>query len=567
MELWTCVLVLCAAAVCVTCEQQPPSDEDWLELDTPQGPVRGRRDPNNDLYIFYNIPYATTPVKENKFKPPQPAPVWKTPFDAVDKHIICPQATIALGQLPSHLVQQEDCLKATVYVPDTRKTNLSVVVYVHGGAFVLGYGDMFTAKQLLQEKDFILVTFNYRLGIHGFLCLGTEDVPGNAGMKDQVALLRWVRDNIASYGGNPNDVTLAGYSAGSASVDLLMLSKSAEGLFHRVIPESGANIASFTIQRDPLENAKFQARNLNFTNVDDINALEKFYKTASIEAITSDGFFDRTDSTFLFSPCVERETEAEAFLTESPLSILQKGTYKKLPLLYGFANMEGKLRLFFFDIWKHKMNEKFSDFLPADLTFKSNEDREEIAEKVKKFYFGDKPVGDDNILGYVDYFSDVIFTFPMLRAVKLHVEAGHDQVYLYEFSFVDENTPIVPHTNIRGADHCAQSFALLDPLNIQLPNTNQNAATPEFQNIQKTIRKIWHNFFKTSKPVPEGSSLPAWPAAGADRAPYMSLGQKVELRHEPLLETRYRFWEDIYQKYYLEPIPPTTPGVQHRQEL
>ncbi|CAH0600382.1 unnamed protein product [Chrysodeixis includens] len=556
------VFLLCAAAVCVTCEQQPPSDEDWLELDTPQGPVRGRRDPDADhLYVFYNIPYVTTPTKENRYKPALPPPVWTEPFDAIDKGVICPQPNVM-----NNLVRQEDCLIANVFVPDTKRKKLSVLVYVHGGGFMGGYGDMLKAKNLLKTKDIIMVNFNYRVGIHGFLCLGTEDVPGNVGMKDQVALLRWVQKNIASYGGNPDDVTIAGYSAGSAAVDLLMISKSAEGLFHRVIPESGANLAPFSIQRNPLEIAKKYAKDkYNFTGGDDIYALEKFYKTAPIELLSADTFLDRTDATFLFSPCIERETEDEAFLTESPLSILKNGNYKKLPVLYGFAEKEGMWRLIAYDGFMNKMNEKFSDFLPPDLHFKSEEEKEAVADKIKKFYFGDKPVGNDQILKFIDYYSEITFSFSMLWAVKLYVESGHDQVYLYEYSFVDEETPLVPHTNVRGAEHCAQTYAVMDGKNPM--EADESLLTPEHKEMKNIMRGIWHNFIKTGKPVPEGSSLPAWPATGANGAPYMSLGQKVELRHEPLLETRYRFWEDIYQKYYLEPIPPPARAPKPRTEL
>ena len=84
---------------------------------------------------------------------------------------------------------------------------------------------------------------------------------------------------------------------------------------------------------------------------------------------------DRTDSTFMFSPCVERDTD-EAFLTRSPLSILKNGNYKKLPMLYGFAQMEGLMRVGYFDVWKDRMNKKFSDFLPGDLKFESEEEKE-----------------------------------------------------------------------------------------------------------------------------------------------------------------------------------------------
>nr|ADE05555.1 carboxylesterase [Helicoverpa armigera] len=554
MKWWTCVVFACAAVL---------ADDEWREVRTAQGPVRGRKHPTADMYAFYNIPYATAPTGEHKFKAPLPGPVWLEPFDAVDERVVCPQAKLPMD-IMKNVVEKENCLIANVFVPNTEEKNLSVVVYVHGGAFIIGSGNMIQATHLMKTKDFIMVSFNYRLGIHGFLCLGTEDAPGNAGMKDQVALLRWVQKNIASFGGNPDDVTIVGSSAGSASVDLLMLSKSAEGLFHRVIPESGGNLAAFTVQRDPVEIAKAHAKKLNFHNVDDIYALEEFYKTISMELLTSDHFFDRTDATFVFGPCVERDTGDGAFLTESPLTILKSGNYRKVPLLYGFAEMEGLMRINVFELWKHKMNEKFSDSLPADLKFDSEEEREEVANKIKRFYFGDKPVGNENVLKYVDYFSDVYFAYSMLWAVKLHAEAGNNQVYLYEYSFVDEDTPLVPHTNVRGADHCTQSMAVYDMKNIT--HEDESLATPELQNMKKVVREIWHNFIKTGVPVPEGSWLPAWPAAGADRAPHMSLGERLELRGA-LLAERTRFWDDIYQRYYRDAVPPPKPPPRPRNEL
>lgn len=271
---------------------------------------------------------------------------------------------------------QEDCLLINVHVPDTDKNNLSVVFYVHGGAFQIGFGDISTIpKELIHEYNIIFVSFNHRLGVHGFLSLGTEDVPGNAGIKDQVAALRWVKKNIASFGGDPDDITLQGSSAGSAAVDLLMLSKSTEGLFNKVIPESGANVGAWAIQSDPLNNAKWFAKTLNFMNVDDINALEDFYKTADLALLTSYSLLNEKDSTFVFSPCVERASsnEHELFLDKSPVDILKSGNYPKVPILYGFANMEGLFRAPLFDIWKFDMNKKFLDFLPADLKFKSVE--------------------------------------------------------------------------------------------------------------------------------------------------------------------------------------------------
>nr|AMO44418.1 carboxylesterase [Helicoverpa armigera] len=540
----TCVVLVCVTAVL--------ADEEWRQVNTAQGPVRGQKHPSGHLYAFYNVPYATAPKGIHKFKAPLPPPVRTEPFDAVNKNVVCPQYIDMDSKMPGrHLEQSEDCLIANIFVPDTNENNLPVLVYVHGGAFILGFGDMMRATQLMKSKDFIMVTFNYRLGIHGFLCLGTEDVPGNAGLKDQVALLRWVKDNIANFGGDPNKVTLAGYSAGSTSVDLLMLSKAAKGLFHRVIPESGANLAAFGMQRDPLEVAKSHAKTLQFTNVEDISALEQFYKTASMELLTADSFLFRPDSTFLFGPCVERDTEG-AFLTESPLTILKNGDYEKLPMLYGFANMEGLFRIDMFNDWKDKMNSNFAEFLPADLKFETDGAKEEVIELIKKFYFGGQPVSNDNILRYVDYFSDVPFVYPTLRSAKLQVEAGNDQVYLYEYSFVDENDNVVPHTNVRGADHVAQTVALMD-------GEDESLKSQAYQNMRKIIREIWHNFIITGTPVPADSSLPAWPPARADRSPHMRLLEKPVLQGV-LLGERAQFWDDIYEKYYLDAVPPAARG-------
>ncbi|XP_075984481.1 carboxylic ester hydrolase-like [Anticarsia gemmatalis] len=561
MQRHTCIAILCVVLAGFTSAKEWRKTGQWLEVMTSQGPVRGLRDPSEELYTFHNIPYATAPTGEHKFKAPLPPPTWSEPYDAVDKGIVCPQ----FKALPimHNLTMQEQCLIANVYVPDTAKEDLPVLVYIHGGAFQVMFGDWIKLKNFMKTKDIIVVNFNYRLGIHGFLCLGTEDAPGNAGMKDQVALLRWVQQNIAAFGGNPNDVTISGYSAGSISADLLMISKSAKGLFHKVIPESGANIAAFTIQTDPMNIAKEHAKTLNFEN-NDVYALEKFYKSLSYESLTADGFLDRIDSTFMFAPCIERDTGDGAFLTEPPINILKRGDYDKVPLLYGFADMEGLMRIDFFDMWKTKMNNKFSDFLPVDLKFETEDEKEQVAAQIKKFYFGDKPIDNDNVLGYVDYFSDILINYSMLRAVNLYVEAGHNQVYLYEYSFVDDQTPVVPYTNVRGAYHCDQTVAVSDSRSFLI--LNEDNISEEFKNMKKIMREIWHSFITTGKPIPAGSSLPAWPAVGSDMSPHMSLGQKVELRGV-LLEERTRFWDNIYQKHYREPIPPQQSRIKHNIEL
>lgn len=391
---------------------------------------------------------------------------------------------------------QDDCLVASIYVPDTQEKKLPVAVYVHGGAFQLGYGDMIPLLSLVKSKKLIGVTFNYRLGINGFLCLGTKDAPGNAGLKDQLALLRWVKKNIASFGGNPDDVTIVGGSAGSVSVDLLMLSRTTKGLFNKVIPESGAAISTIALQTDPIQYAKNFASNNGFPEVDDIYALEKFFLDGSDTLYYKTLNLFQPNSTFGFTPCVERDTGAEVFLDDAPVNIIRSGRYKKLPMLFGFTNMEGLLQTPNFNSWKEKMNDKFSQFLPVDLQFENEAEKEEVAKSVKEFYFGDKLIDENSILGFINFFSDITFAYPALLEAKLYTETGHNQVYFYEYSFVDEDTPIVAHTNIRGAKHCAQTLHVLggrkrmDPTDI---NESQ-----EYKTMQTTLRDIWYNFITTS---------------------------------------------------------------------
>ncbi|CAK1600052.1 unnamed protein product [Parnassius mnemosyne] len=554
--MWKCVVLLCFISVITGAQAR-----EARLVNIAQGPVRGYKEQNDTLFAFYGIPYATAPTGDDKFKAPLPPPHWTEPFEAINKDVICPQ--LVFMSLGLELKQQEDCLIANIYVPDTDEKDLPVVMHVHGGAYQLGYGELMTAKQFIKENNMIVVNFNYRLGAHGFLCLGTEDVPGNAGMKDQVALFRWVKENIASFGGNPDDITINGFSAGSSSVDLHLVSPMTKGLFNKVIPESGASLSVFSVQTDPVENAWKYAKMLNFTNKNkDVYDLENFYKSASYDTLNSiDQILNEPDSTFLFVPCVERELGRERFLDDAPINVLKSGRNHKVPVLFGFAEMEGLFRMPLFDTWYSKMNEKFSDFLPGDLKFSNSEEKEEVAKRVKEFYFGKKPVSKETVFRYIDYFTDVIFAYGTLKSVQLQVESGNSDIYLYEYSFVDDNVPLVPYTNVRGANHCAQSMAVGDGhfLNTQFE-------TRDFINMKQLMRKLWYNFITTGKPVPEGSDIPLWPPTDANGGPHMSLDKTMKLRG-PLIQQRFLFWDAIYEEYYAMPTAPPPPTPRNKTEL
>ncbi|GBP97504.1 Esterase FE4, partial [Eumeta japonica] len=499
---------------------------------------------------------------------PLPPPTWLEIFEAVDKKVICPQHPYLFQMFPSALEykMEENCLLANVFTPDTKETDLSVVVYIHGGAFQIGMGHMFVHNSLLNSGKIIVVNLNYRLGPHGFLCLGTEDAPGNAGMKDQVAALRWVKRNIAAFGGNPDDVTVAGYSAGATSVELLLASPSTRGLFNKVIPESGSGVGVWAVQRDPLETAKTYAQSEGFVNHDDVYELEEFFKNLSIDKLQSTySFMDRRDSTFYFAPCVEREEANDPFLVDDPANVFKNGEYDKLPMLTGFADMEGILRLSSFEQWKDDMNANFHDFLPADLRFADDDERRKVAQEIKEFYFGDSPVNTDTVVGYVNYFSDVMFVYPTHRSMTLLAAAGSESLFLYVYAFVDNGTSI-PYPDVTGADHCDQSKVLGD--NIFLTDTDTQ--TDNLKKMKVLLTDVWKNFITTGNPTPEGSLaakvLGEWLPTSPARPRHALLNASSELR-AALWLGRMALWDRVYSEHYRAPVPPPSSHKSSRIEL
>src|SRR5947208_6294913 len=216
------------------------------EVMTERGPVRGIMTPT--LRKFLGIPYAAAPVGRLRWRPPKDHVRWSTPFDATRFGNHCPQVASFFGTASI----TEDCLFLNIFAPKEEakeQTNLhrySVMVWIHGGVFTVGESDDYIPTKLVEQGDVIVVTINYRLGALGFLAHpaltaeSPDHVSGNYGIMDQQFALRWVRRNIAAFGGNRHNVTIFGESAGGLSVLSNLTSPTAAGLFHQAIVESGA---------------------------------------------------------------------------------------------------------------------------------------------------------------------------------------------------------------------------------------------------------------------------------------------------------------------------------------
>ncbi|GBP22145.1 Neuroligin-4, X-linked [Eumeta japonica] len=262
------------------------AEEDFRVVTLDEGDVKGYKYWNGEFYEFYGVPYASAPRGRDRFKGPLPPKPWKGVLEAKDNTIGCVQQYYTNDESEVTTVGIEECLVLNLFVPKvaTEKNLVPVLVYIHSGAFAIGHGNM-GKYNYLAKHDVLVISWNYRLGALGFLCLGTEEIPGNAGMKDQVAALRWINKNIQKFGGDPKKVTVAGFSVGAGMAELLALSKSTEGLIDKIILDSGSALSPWAVSRDPIRLAKNIAYSLGFNETGDIKDLTKFYLNATVDSL------------------------------------------------------------------------------------------------------------------------------------------------------------------------------------------------------------------------------------------------------------------------------------------
>lgn len=255
--------------------------EERIVISTRNGDLRGRylqykTGISGGYYSFQGIKYGKAPIGNRRFKASLPEGPWKGVKPAVREGTSCPHRNMILENYKGN----EDCLFLNVYTPKLPDSEgnpkLPILFWIHGGGFQFGNGNAFLyGPDYLIPENIILVTINYRLGALGFLNTGTHDAPGNAGLKDQVLALKWVQDNIESFGGDPNEVTIGGQSAGSASVHYLLMSPLTKGLFKRAIAQSGVSVNPWAITDIPQQRAFMLGKALNYHTNDTEKLIRK----------------------------------------------------------------------------------------------------------------------------------------------------------------------------------------------------------------------------------------------------------------------------------------------------
>lgn len=387
----------------------------------------------------------------------------------------------------------EDCLYVNVVVPKPRPKDAAVMVWIFGGGFYSGSAtlDIYDPKILVSEQNVILVSMQYRVASLGFLYFDTEDVPGNAGLFDQLMALQWVRDNIAAFGGNPRNVTLFGESAGAVSVSLHLLSPLSRNLFSQAIMESGSSTAPWAI----LSREESYSRGLALARAvgcpDDRAAIGEtiacLRRANSTQIVEKE--WDRSGICFFpFVPVVDG-----AFLDDYPQRSLSTDNFKKTNILMGSNSEEGYYFIFYYltELFKKEENVLVSREQFVKAVEQLNPGADAAVRAAIEFEYTDWLSPDDpvkNRIALDKMVGDYQFTCNVNEFAHKYASTGNN-VYMYYFKHRSLNNPWPKWTGVMHGDEISYVFG--DPLN------PRKTYEPEEIELSKRMMTYWTNFAKT----------------------------------------------------------------------
>ncbi|XP_046607099.1 juvenile hormone esterase-like isoform X2 [Neodiprion virginianus] len=485
------------------------------------------------FHSFQGIPFAEPPIGSLRFAPPVKVISWKDYYlDAKNFRSICPQT-----KQPGYDVEgyDEDCLHLNVYVPATNgKELLPVMIWIHGGSFMSGHAQRFKPHYLM-ESDIILVVPQFRLGPLGLLCLGTEEIPGNVQFLDQVMAMEWVRDNIESFGGDRNRVTLSGQSSGAYSVNLHLLSPLSQGLFHRTIIQSNSVYTPGMIDRNPVKTAKEIAAVLK-CNVESVERITECMKNLSAKSILEG--FDKYltvnsvngGGSWGGNRAVIQRTGSVRFLTEEPSLLIEQGKYLKVPMIGGTTSQDGSLLASgLYDGLSsigllNDPNFLKDKLIPLSLKYIGVPDETGVFSQILiEKYFSSSELGDflKMVPGLIDIGSVLIFKAGMYRMV--HENSRFQPTFMYSFDYRGSQTRFgyesVKKYPFDGGVAHSDDYIYLFPF----PDNLTEADTV----IAKRIVQLWTSF--TINGTPSADFVSEWPKMSTRAGPYLKIGTETRV--------------------------------------
>lgn len=535
----------------------------YVTVEIEQGTLRGQEKTSEycshkKYFSFQGIPYAKPPLGPLRFKDPEEPEAWSGIRDALKEGSDCSQTHLTL-RVP---VGSEDCLYLNVYTPQL-EGGLPVMVWIHGGAFMIGSGSTEShGPDYLIEQDVVLVTVNYRLGVLGFLCLDHEEVPGNAGLKDQVMAFQWIQKNIAKFGGDPNNVTIFGESAGGASIQYHLLSPLSQGLFQHAIMQSGSALNQWTINnRDNAIDRAFRLGKALGCDTKDTNKLLQFLRevpvndflTTANSVLTEDEIL--SGFSLLLVPCVEVPATSHSFLPALPLDLLKQGKFAKVPTIIGSTSAEGNISSTMFKLSEDSIaNEydRFQKFILQDMGLSVGSDKaKQISKELKQFYFGDEPVTVEKCDSFFELYGDVLFDYGIDKSLRLMVESEEAApVYAYEFTHCLSNSwvktimqTMKPGANFKGVSH-GEDISFF--FNHAVEGIKKPSATDE-EFIAK-VTKMWATFAKTGNPNYSGIEA-EWKPVKKNSFCHLDIGKEFKLVTERVKQQRLDKLQQLYEMY------------------
>ncbi len=498
----------------------------YVQVRTVSGVLEGVVSPDGKVRTFKGIPYAAPPVGPLRWKAPQPAPSWTGVRRAVDYPKRAMQGRVFNDMVFNDEGPSEDCLYLNLWMPENYQGKLPVMVWIHGGGFVAGSSS--EPRQdagNLSKKGVLVVSLNYRLGVFGFFAHpeltkeSEHNASGNYGLLDQVAALEWIKKNIATFGGDPGNVTIFGESAGSLSVSALMASPLAQGLFNRAIGESGA---FFGITLPLKSRVEAEKAGVEFADL--------AFGTASLEVLRAMPAQKVLDAA-LKAPWGSFSQDIDGyFLPMDCRSVYAAGKQSHIPLLAGWNKDEGNFQAFFAGDEPSVANY----IAHAKARLDSN------AEAFLKVY----PAATDAEAKRAaqDFAGDNFIAYSTWKWLEMQLKTGESPVFRYEF---DQTLPL-PADAKPGAEPTASHSWEIEFV-FQVLSSKNLPWRPEDYTVSELMSSYWTNFAKTGNP--NGPDLPWWPEYNNNNGyQVMHLGGVTSGSTPDKYRDRYEFLENISMK-------------------
>ena len=490
-------------------------------VETTGGRLRG--DARDGHEAFLNIPFAAPPVGALRFQPPLPAPEWVGVREADTFGPACPQPESALPGMAPGPEDEATCLNLNVYTPGIDDGQRPVLVWIHGGACTTGSNRqlIYDGGPLTRRGDVVVVSLNYRLGVLGWLTPGggADGFAPNVGLQDQVAGLRWVQENIAAFGGDPNNVTIFGESAGGMSVTTLMATPSAKGLFHKAIAQSGA--AQATLSPEQAREASQVLLGALGMETLDVEALREKSVKELLAAQLKVTAQLQADRVMPWAPVMDGSV-----VPEHPLEAVRRGVASEIPLLVGSTADEWRL---------------FTIAMPHHRSMESADVAKRLAQRLSSLGGGDV---DEVLALYPDLKpwqvfdaieTDRVFWMPAIQLAEAQL-AHQPRTFAYRFSW-----PSPAVRGMLGACHAVELPFVFGTL--EAPGMARfSGEGPAAEALALQVMDAWIAFARSGDPSHPG--LPEWLAYDTSSRATMDFAESSAAIAAPA-EDRRRIWAEI----------------------